>query len=117
MKALKKSISLILIVFLFSCKKDPELPEGGIRFIFRPQHQYNYTQLGASVSYTIYGEPIMSISESDKNKAIELKPIKEGKYYWHYNISFDSSELIGNNSFVGEIIIEKGKLNEIIIED
>lgn len=113
---MRKLLFFILIAGMAACKK--ETPDGGLRFLFHPQHQYNYRSMEAFVSTSLYSESVLSAGAANKDQPIDLLPLKEGNYYWHYNITFDSSNVIlGSQSFTGQVLVEKGKLHEIIIED
>jgi hypothetical protein len=108
-------ISLIIFLFLFlSCTKEQE---GGVQIRAKTRRGYTYSDFSAALSYVQYGDVLKRGSARDVNQTIVLSPIPDGKYYWSCIISYDSAHIIsGNRSFGGDVIIEKGKLKDILIE-
>lgn len=107
---------LLLTMLVFSgCKK--ELDDGGINFSFIASKAYQYTSFSVSVSYTPYGNPVTQASTPDVNKGIRITGLAPGNYHWDGRIDYTSPQQSGNYSFGGDIIIEKGKIMHITLED
>ena len=109
-------VTLLLSILIFAdCKK--ELEDGGISFSFKARQPYQYTNFAVSVSYTRYGDPVMHATTINVTENIQLTPLKPGNYFWTATVQYTSAQVSGNYSFNGEIIIEKGKLMHITLED
>jgi len=106
----------LLSVLIFSgCKK--ELDDGGISFSFSASKPYQYTFFSVSVSHQQYGTPIAQANSSDVKKSIQLTGLAPGNYHWDCRIDYSFAQGAGNYSFDGDIIIEKGKIMRITLED
>jgi hypothetical protein len=116
MKRVSLSIILLLTVLAFTgCKKESD--DGGIKFSFVPNQQYQYNSLTVSLSAVPYGNPLASGGTSNVGAGIQITGIKPGNYFWTANVSYSSPQVTGSYSYNGEIIIEKGKIMQIALEE
>ena len=101
--------------FLQVAKKEVE--EGAISFSFSGRHQYEYNNLAVAVSHSRYGDPVVQVSTAKLTEDIQISSLKPGSYFWSAIVYYSSAQITGNFSFNGEIIIEKGKIMHITLED
>lgn len=106
--------SLSLSFFLFSCSKEQD---GGVQFRAKTRRGYTYSEFSAGLAYRQYDEAIKRTSTNNINKTLVLSSIPDGKYYWFCYVHYDSARyIIGTKSFGGNVLIEKGKMKDILIE-
>lgn len=116
MNRISLAVLLLLTALVFvRCKKDSD--DGGISFTFVPKQSVQYTSLSVSLSNTMYGNPIAQAGTTNIANKVTITGIKPGNYFWSAMISYSSSQQTGNYSFNGQIIIEKGKIMNITLED
>lgn len=102
------------LVLLVCCSKEQD---GSVQFRARTRHSYHYYSFQAALLYSQYGNVIKQTSSMDAGQTLVLTSIPDGNYYWTCMISYDSANVLrGNRSFGGNVVVEKGKRNDILIE-
>lgn len=112
---MKRVILFVAVLAFAGCKKESE--DGGVSFTFKPTKNYQYATFSVGLSHTRYGDAVVTLTTTKVKENIQITGVKPGNYWWHANISYSSPQAIGNYDFDGQVIIEKGKLMHITLED
>ena len=116
MKRMYLLIMSSLLLHAFSgCKK--ELEDGGISFSFTGNQPYQYTSLYVMVSNQPNAEPLKEASTIHVTDEVKITGLTPGTYYWRGRIDYRQPQSSGSYTFDGKIIIEKGKLMRITLEN
>jgi hypothetical protein len=111
---MRKVLWVIPLLFLLSCAKEKE---GAVQFRAQTRGNYTYTNFYVGLAYRQYGDPYKTASATDVTKTVRLSSVPDGKYYWFAGISYSGNGGIGGSkSFGGDVVIEKGKVKDILIE-
>ena len=109
------TMSSLLLHAFSGCKK--ELEDGGISFSFTGNQPYEYTYMYAMVSNQPYDTPLKEAHTTHIEDEIKITGLTPGTYYWRGRIDYKQPQSSGSYTFDGKIIIEKGKLMRITLEN
>lgn len=109
------AISSILLLAFSGCKKESE--NGGISFSFIANKSYEYASLSVMVSSSPNAAPIKQASTNNIQDGVKITGLTPGTYYWNGFVEYRQPPLSGTYNFNGTIIIEKGKLMHITLEN
>jgi hypothetical protein len=109
------TISSLLLHVFSGCKK--ELEDGGISFSFTGNQSYEYTSLSVMVSNQPNAEPLKEAYTTHVEDEVKITGLTAGTYYWRGRIDYRQPSLFGSYTFDGKIVIEKGKLMRITLEN
>jgi hypothetical protein len=105
-----------LLVFA-SCKKEA-VTAGGLRVTFTPRHQYKYVSINVYVSSAYYNGILNQGSSTNVSRPVLLKPVMEGSWYWRCTVNYEISQgNVSNSDFEGTIVIRKGIIEDITVQD
>lgn len=105
-----------LLLHAFSgCKK--ELENGGVSFSFTGNQPYEYTSLSVMVSNQPYAQPLKQASTTHIEDEVTITGLTPGTYYWSGSVEYKLPQSYGSYTFYGTVIIEKGKLMHITLEN
>ena len=108
--------ALLAIFFILSgCKKESE--DGGISISFNGNQPVNYLSLYSAVSQNQFGDPVKSASTNHVSDGVRIVSLKSGTYHWSAGVTYQSPTVSGTLNYQGEILIEKGKIFHITLED
>jgi len=109
------AVSSLLLHAFSGCKK--ELENGGISFSFTGNQSYEYTSLSVMVNSQPNAEPIKQATTIHIQDGVKITGLTPGTYYWSGSVEYKQPQLFGNYTFYGTVIIEKGKLMHITLEN
>lgn len=105
-----------LLVFA-SCRKET-VTGGGLRVTFIPRHQYKYVSINVYVSSSYYYGILNQAGSTNVTNPVLLKPVKEGSWYWRCTVNYEISQgNVSNSDFEGTVVIRKGIIEDITVQD